>query len=143
MVFALHPNLEKKTFITDLPLCRALLEDDQHYPWLFLVPRRRGVSRIMDLSQHDQLQLIKELDFVQKIMWEEFQPTQLNVAAIGNKTPQLHIHVIARYENDPAWPNTVWDHPVRAKCDEDLRSSRILRLQDLLSQFASSVSLLS
>lgn len=132
MTFDLHPNLVKKIFITDLPLCRVLLEDEKHYPWLFLVPRRPGVSRMIDLSSSDQLQLIKELDFVQRIMWEEFQPTQLNVAAIGNKTPQLHIHVIARYAHDPAWPNTVWDHAVRSPYDDNLKNSRIQRLKSLL-----------
>jgi diadenosine tetraphosphate (Ap4A) HIT family hydrolase len=127
MTFVLHPNLEKKIFIADLPLCRVLLEDDRHYPWLFLVPRQPNVSRIMDLSPIDQLQLMKELDIIQKIMWEEFKPTQLNVAAIGNKTPQLHLHLIARYETDPAWPHTVWDHPIREKCDEALKNSRMQR----------------
>lgn len=129
MTFELHPNLAKKIFVTDLPLCRVLLEDEKHYPWVFLVPRLPNISRIMDLSSEDQLQLIKELDLVQQIMWEEFQPIQLNVAAIGNKTPQLHIHVIARYADDPAWPNTVWDHPVRAKCDQI--TSRAEKLKQL------------
>ena len=129
--FELHPNLTKKVFIVDLPLCRVLMEDDQHYPWLFLVPRQPNISRIMDLSISDQLQLMKELDLIQKMMWEEFQPTQLNVAAIGNKTPQLHIHVIARYDDDPAWPQTVWDHPVRAKYDENERNARVSRLKSL------------
>lgn len=133
MTFILHSNLVKKAFITDLSLCRILLEDEKHYPWLFLVPRQPNISRIIDLSPSDQLQLIKELDLVQKIMWEEFQPAQLNVAAIGNKTPQLHIHVIARYANDPAWPNTVWDHSVRSQYDEDQKNSIIQRLQFLLS----------
>lgn len=111
-----------------------LLEDNRHYPWLFLVPRRMDISRIMDLSSEDQLQLLKELDFVQNMMWKEFTPTQLNVAAIGNKTPQLHIHVIARFEHDPAWPNTVWDHPVKTPYDEELKASIISRLRFLLSQ---------
>lgn len=136
MNFVLNSNLEKKLFITDLPLCRVLLEDDKYYPWLFLVPRQPEISRIMDLSLLDQFQLIQELDFAQKIMWAEFKPFQLNVAAIGNKTPQLHIHIIARYENDPAWPNTVWDHSVRSKYDEDLKSSRILRLTQLFSNYS-------
>lgn len=96
-----------------------LLENEKNYPWLILVPRRNDVSRIIDLSNDDQVQLMKELDLVQRMMWNEFKPTQLNVAAIGNKTPQLHVHVIARYETDPAWPNTVWDHPVRGKYDEN------------------------
>lgn len=132
MTFTLHPNLAKKIFIADLPLSRVLLEDDAHYPWLFLVPRQPNISRIMDLSATDQLQLIKELDVIQKIMWEEFQPTQLNVAAIGNKTPQLHIHVIARYSSDPAWPHTVWDHPIRSLLEETVKNARIARLRSLL-----------
>ena len=113
MEFQLHPNLTKKAFVIDLPLCRVLLEDEKNYPWVFLIPRRKDISRIMELEANDQLQLIKELDWAQKILWNEFNPTQLNVAALGNKTPQLHIHVIARYLNDPAWPNAVWDHPTR------------------------------
>jgi len=113
MEFELHPNLLTKIFILDWPLCRILLEDESHYPWIFLVPRRPNVSRIMDLSAEDQLQLIRELDKAQKILWKLFHPKQINVAAIGNKTPQLHVHVIARFENDPAWPGTVWDHPER------------------------------
>jgi diadenosine tetraphosphate (Ap4A) HIT family hydrolase len=132
MTFVLHSNLAKKIFITDLTLCQVLLEDEKNYPWLFLVPRQPNISRIMDLSSSDQLQLIQELDFVQRIMWEEFQPTQLNVAAIGNKTPQLHIHVIARYTNDPAWPNTVWDHSIRSKYDANQKNSITERLKLLL-----------
>lgn len=134
MNFLLHQNLQNKIFVTDLPLCHVLLEDNQHYPWLFLVPRRANVLRIMDLSSDDQLLLLQELDFVQKIMWNEFKPTQLNVAAIGNKTPQLHVHVIARFEDDPAWPHTVWDHSVKTPYDEELKASMLTRLRFLLSQ---------
>ncbi len=110
MSFQLHPNLMSKEFIADLPLCRVFLEDEVHYPWLMLAPRRPNICRIMDLVQADQLQLLKELDLAQHIMWNSFVLTQLNVAAIGNKTPQLHIHIIGRREDDPAWPHTVWDH---------------------------------
>lgn len=135
MEFTLHQNLEKKIFVIDLPLCRVLLEDDHHYPWLFLVPRRPYVSRIMDLTASDQLKLLKELDFTQNILVQEFKPAHLNIAAIGNKTPQLHVHVIARYENDPAWPGTVWDHPVRARYSEEAKAAQILKLQKLFSLF--------
>ena len=111
MNFELHPNLSNKIFIFNLPLCKILLENDSHYPWIILVPRRCHVSRIIDLQQIDQLQLLKELDLAQNILWNSFELTQLNVAAIGNKTPQLHIHIVGRTLSDPAWPNTVWDHP--------------------------------
>lgn len=129
--FELHPNLVRKAFIIDLPLCRVLLENEEHYPWLFLVPRRPQISRIMELSSEDQLQLLKELDLAQQILWSEFRPTQLNVAAIGNKTPQLHIHVIARYEGDPAWPGTVWDHPERSPYPPKQKERIRLRLEEL------------
>jgi diadenosine tetraphosphate (Ap4A) HIT family hydrolase len=132
MEFTLHSNLAKKDFVADLPLCRVLMEDEKHYPWLFLVPRRPGISRIMDLSPKDQLLLLQELDLAQKILWDAFKPTQINVAALGNKTPQLHVHVIARYDHDPAWPKTVWDHPARSRYDAESKNSRILQLRELL-----------
>jgi len=113
MSFELHPNLRSKIFVVDLPLCRLLLEDERHYPWLMLVPRRESISRIAQLERQDKLQLLDELDLAQNYLWETLSPDQINVAAIGNKTSQLHIHVIARSQSDPAWPGTVWDHPVR------------------------------
>lgn len=119
MDFELHPSLSKKNFIVDLPLCRVLLEDEANYPWIFLVPRRLQISRICELEKQDQLQLLEELDMAQKILIDLFDPTQINVAAIGNKTPQLHVHVIGRYLTDPAWPNTVWDHPARTAYTPD------------------------
>ena len=111
--FTLHSKLTKKIFVTDLPLCRVLLEDESHYPWLILVPKRDQVSKIMDLHPSDQGLLMQELDLAQRVLWDLFAPTQVNVAAIGNKTPQLHVHVIARFASDPAWPQTVWDHPIK------------------------------
>lgn len=133
MSFTLHPNFESKTVVADLPLCRVLLEDEKHYPWLIAVPKIPDASRLIDLKSSDQMQLIIELDFIQRVIWKEFKPKQLNVAAIGNKTPQLHIHVIARYENDPAWPGTVWDHPVKGRYDAAEKSALAGRLQSLLS----------
>lgn len=115
MHFELHPNLASKTHIIDLELCKVLLEDEVNYPWIILVPQRPNISRMMELSQNDQIQLMREIDLSQKILWKLFNPKQLNVAAIGNKTPQLHIHIIARQAEDPAWPHTVWDHPVKTR----------------------------
>lgn len=139
MPFELHPNLEKKIFLIELPLCRVLMEDEENYPWLFLVPKRARLARIMDLSSQDQLQLIKELDMAQNILWNLFHPTQLNVAAIGNKTPQLHIHVIARSLNDPAWPGTVWDHPIRSKYSEEKKT---LISEQIKAEFEAMIALL-
>lgn len=137
-MFELHPNLTTKLFVTDLPLCRVFLEDESHYPWLMLVPRRPNISRIMDLSPDDQRQLLLELDLAQNILWDQFKPTQINVAALGNKTPQLHVHVIARFSTDPAWPKTVWDHPVRQAYSLEQKEKVVAllnrRLQDTVSR---------
>ena len=140
MSFILHPNLASKIFIIDLPLCKVLLENEKHYPWILLVPQRPNISRIMDLASSDQLQLFKELDQAQKIIWDLFQPTQLNVAAIGNKTPQLHIHVIGRFSNDPAWPGTIWDHPVRCPYTVEQREAIITQLRTRFGQITFEVS---
>lgn len=138
MEFVLHSNLAKKTFIMDLPLSRVLFEDNQYYPWIFLVPQRNNISRIMDLSWNDQVQLLKEMDWAQKTMWELFKPTQLNVAAIGNKTPQLHVHIIARFDEkhvrgkDPAWPGTVWDHSEKKPYDPKEKEQLIAKIKENL-----------
>lgn len=137
MSFELHPNLASKIFIIDLSLCRVLLEDERHYPWIFLVPRKPNISRIMDLASADQLHLFQELDQAQKIIWDLFQPTQLNVAAIGNKTPQLHIHVIGRFSNDPAWPGTVWDHPKKSLYEVDQKEKIVKRLKSSFEMYLS------
>lgn len=128
MTFELHKNLSSKAFILDLPLCKVLMEDNKHYPWLFLVPRRTNVSKISDLNAEEQSQLLLEMDWAQKILWNLYEPAQLNVAAIGNKTPQLHVHVIARRIDDPAWPGVVWDHPAKEPYanDEKLKTIQTL-----------------
>lgn len=135
MTFELHANLAKKDFVTDLSLCKVLLEDESHYPWIFLVPCRPNILRIIDLSLSDQFQLLKELDQAQRILWDLFDLTQLNVAAIGNKTPQLHIHVVGRKQCDPAWPNTVWDHPERLPYVPKQKEVMIQKLQSAFKGF--------
>ena len=111
--FELHPNLATKDFICDLPVCRVLLENNRHYPWLILVPRVDRISRMIQLDFSKQIACLQELDQIQNILWTHFKLTQLNIAALGNKTPQLHFHVIGRSLEDPAWPHTVWDHPLQ------------------------------
>lgn len=136
MTFELHPNFSSKLFIKEFPLSLVFLEDNYYYPWLILVPKRSGCSKLMDLAMIDQIQLIKELDTVQNFLWKEFKPKQLNVAALGNKTPQLHIHVIARFETDPAWPSTVWDYKDSKSYTETQKYNMVDRcLKNLLSPF--------
>jgi diadenosine tetraphosphate (Ap4A) HIT family hydrolase len=107
--WTLHPQLERDTTtIGDLPLSRLLLSSDANYPWLVLVPRRAGASEIIDLDETDQTQLLIELAQVSRVLKEITACHKLNIAAIGNVVPQLHVHVVARGRDDPAWPKPVW-----------------------------------
>ncbi|MCX6988907.1 MAG: HIT family protein [Chlamydiae bacterium] len=130
MSFILHPNFSKKHAIIDLSLSKVLLEDEVHYPWILLIPQKPGIQKIIDLPAEEQLLLYQEISLAQQILWDLFSPDQINVAAIGNKTPQLHIHIVARYRKDPAWPHTVWDHPTR----EHYTNYQLQVIQDLLKQ---------
>jgi len=108
-VFTLHKQLEADTaFITDLPLSRVLLINDCNYPWIVLVPRRVGATEIYKLSTEDQTQLLNESAQVCRAMEVLFAPDKMNVAAIGNMVPQLHLHHVARFTTDIAWPAPVW-----------------------------------
>ena len=107
--WTLHPHLKKDTIdIGDLPLCRVLVIKDANYPWLLLVPRRRDVVEIIDLDEVGQAQLMTEIARVGRALKEITQCDKLNIAALGNVVPQLHVHVIARRSSDVAWPRPVW-----------------------------------
>jgi len=107
--FDLHPKLEADTKqVLDLPLCRVLLMNDSRYPWLILVPRRPDIREIHGLDAADRFQLMEEVAGCSAALEREVDAYKMNVAALGNMVPQLHIHVIARFENDPAWAGPVW-----------------------------------
>ena len=107
--FSLHPQLTKDThFVTDLPLCRVLLMNESRYPWFILVPRRTGIREIHELTSAERQQLWAESDQVSRALMAVFQPDKLNIAALGNMVPQLHVHHIARFQSDAAWPAPVW-----------------------------------
>jgi diadenosine tetraphosphate (Ap4A) HIT family hydrolase len=95
--------------IGDLPLCRVLLSRDANYPWLLLVPRRKGAVEIIDLDQCDRTQLMSEIADVSRALKSITGCDKINVAAIGNVVAQLHVHVIARFHADAAWPKPVWN----------------------------------
>ncbi len=108
-MFELHPQLAQDAIaIGDFPLCRLLLCNDNNYPWFILVPRRSQIREIFQLEERDQRQLLKESSQLSQVLVKIFQADKLNVAALGNLVPQLHIHHIVRYQDDPAWPKPVW-----------------------------------
>ena len=105
MSFLLHPRLEADTVVLgELPLCRVLLRLDGRYPWVVLVPRREGIREIHELSTEDRAVLVEECAAVSQAMQTTLSADKMNVAALGNMVPQLHVHVVARYEGDDAWP---------------------------------------
>lgn len=105
----LDPRVETTSFlVTDLPLCQVRLNENACFPWILLIPKRENIVEIIDLPEEDRLQLMKEIALASHVMKDLFSPTKLNVASLGNIVPQLHLHIIARYESDPAWPGPVW-----------------------------------
>ena len=118
----LHPQLNKDCLIIGhFPLCRLLLMQDANYPWLILVPDRDNVSELYQLSAADQQQFIKESSVIARLLQDQFKADKINIAALGNIVPQLHIHHVARYKTDIAWPAPIWGKvPVKLYTQEQL-----------------------
>jgi len=123
-VWSLHARLKEDTIdIGELPLSKVLVMNDSNYPWLLLVPRHPEVVEIIDLDQREQTQLMTEIARVSQALKEITQCDKLNVAALGNVVPQLHVHIIARRTSDVAWPRPVWGVvPPRQYDAEDVRN---------------------
>jgi len=102
----------------------VLLMPDAHYPWLILVPQRENISEIHNLSPEDQKQLMQESCFVAQTLADIFHADKMNVAALGNVVPQLHIHHIVRYHDDVAWPKPVWGAYPAKKYERDALHER-------------------
>jgi len=108
-MFTLHPRLAADTApLADWPLCRVLLMNDAQYPWLILVPRRAEVAEITELSPEDRAILMEEIALASTRLRTHTNPERVNIAALGNVVPQLHVHVAARFTTDAAWPKPIW-----------------------------------
>lgn len=108
-MFSLHPQLVQDCLqLGQFPLCRLLLTKDANYPWFILVPEREGISEIYQLTEDDQQQLWRESATFSRLIMSTFKGDKLNIGALGNVVPQLHIHHIVRYRTDVAWPGPVW-----------------------------------
>jgi diadenosine tetraphosphate (Ap4A) HIT family hydrolase len=107
--WSLHTQLAHDTVpVGDLPLARVLLANDANYPWLILVPRLPGLVELIDLEENAQVQLLGEIAAAARALKRITECDKLNIAALGNQVPQLHVHVIARRRSDAAWPKPVW-----------------------------------
>ena len=133
MTFTLHPRLAADTIVLgDFPLCRLLLMNDAQYPWFILVPRRAGAREIYLLEERDQQQLWRESAQLSRAVMEAYRGEKLNVAALGNVVPQLHLHHIVRHAADPAWPGPVFGRHPPQPYAEAARAERVAALRPRL-----------
>jgi diadenosine tetraphosphate (Ap4A) HIT family hydrolase len=109
VTFELNPQLEADTFLVrDWPFCRVLLMNDTSFAWLILVPREVGLRDFHDVAPKDETNFLGEINQAARRLKVMTGADKMNVAALGNMVPQLHIHIIARFESDAAWPGPVW-----------------------------------
>ena len=129
--YALHPRLAADTHpLATLDLCELRLMDDANYPWLVLVPRISGARELLDLDTSQRHCLTDEIDLAARGVRAVFRPFKLNIATLGNLVPQLHVHVIARFEDDPAWPAPVWGRVAARPYTPEALVARIRLLED-------------
>lgn len=130
----LHPQLANDTHpVAHLGLSELRLMDDAHHPWLILVPRIEGAVELIDLPDDQQQELTFEIARVSRVLKAEFKPHKINVAALGNMVPQLHVHVIARFQDDIAWPKPVWGMATAEPYTPEALVKRIEQLQAALA----------
>jgi diadenosine tetraphosphate (Ap4A) HIT family hydrolase len=131
--WSLHPRLAEDTVpVGDLPLARVLLAKDANYPWLILVPRLPGLVELIDLEETAQLRLAGEISATASALKIVTGCDKLNIAALGNQVPQLHVHVIARRHTDAAWPKPVWGASPPLAYDSRHQSTLLDSLRRLL-----------
>lgn len=127
--WTLDPRLAAETLVVgDLPLSRVLLNDDANFPWLILAPRRPATTELIDLAAPERAQLMDEIARASTALRNLTRCDKLNVAALGNVVAQLHVHVIARFHDDAAWPAPVWGKAARrayARADRDSLAARL------------------
>ena len=133
--FARDSGLAADTFVVgETPLSQVLLMNDARYPWLILVPRRCDVTEPFELSEADQAQLWQDSMRLGEAMKAHFGADKLNIAALGNQVAQLHVHHIARFHADDAWPGPVWGVGNAVPYNDAALEALMSELRSLLQQ---------
>ena len=136
MEFNLNQKLADSCVVLgDFKLSRLLLVNNSHFPWLILVPRRAEATEVYKLCKDDQISLIMESNLVARVMDQLFSPDKLNIASIGNIVPQLHVHHVARFKTDPAWPGTVWGHQSQRQYEVEKLPKLVEHLQEAFKSY--------
>jgi diadenosine tetraphosphate (Ap4A) HIT family hydrolase len=135
-MFVLNERLENDTvFVGRMRLCAVLLMKDSNYPWLILVPERKDIREMHELTKEDRLTLVEEIACVSRIMEEIYRPDKINIGALGNLVPQLHIHIIARFRKDRAWPGPVWGNAAPEPYSGTELAEAVKRLRSCLDSY--------
>ena len=131
--FSLHPRLAADTvFVADWPLSRVVAMNDARYPWLILVPRRDGATEIFDLNAEDRRTMIEEIARASDGLKRLTAAAKINVGALGNLVPQLHVHIVARNPGDAAWPGPMWGQGTAQPYESDALDAFVCQLVNAL-----------
>ncbi len=131
--FVIDSKLTETSYpLVSLSVCDIRLVDDTRWPWLLLIPRVDHAVELIDLPPDIRVQVWQEIDHVSRVLRDHLSPDKLNTAALGNQVRQLHIHVIGRYTDDPAWPMPVWGAGDAIPYDSDALASRLQTLRAAL-----------
>ncbi|UNK50222.1 HIT family protein [Lysobacter sp. S4-A87] len=131
----LHAQLAEDTHpVAHFALSELRLMDDANHPWLILIPRVVDAVELVDLDEAQQATLMGEISAASRALQVQFKPQKINVAALGNVVPQLHVHVIARFHDDIAWPRPVWGTASAQAYTPEALVARIQQLQGALPQ---------
>lgn len=133
-IFYIDPRLEEmSTFALNLNLCQLRLYNNAAFPWVLLVPNTRA-TEIVDLSTVDQQTLMKEICLASMIVRQLYVPKKLNIESLGNIVPQIHIHIIARYETDGAWPRSVLFSGIESPYAPDEKEKQVQRIKAVFNE---------
>lgn len=137
--FLLHPMLEADAILlAELPLSNLLVSNDSQYPWFILVPRVNDITDIYQLDWPQQQQLLNESSMLSEVLMQVFNGDKMNVAALGNMCPQLHVHHVVRYKNDVSWPKPIWGllptKPYSEEALDQLKAKVLPALDTVLNQ---------
>ena len=135
-MFVLDKKLAEDSFFAlELNICKVQVMDNANFPWLVLIPKIANVSEIFDLKEKDRQKILQEITEVAKALKQGFEVDKINIATFGNKVSQLHFHVIARFKDDAAWPNTAWNVEAK-KYHPQAKNIMVDRVKEILENLA-------
>ena len=132
-MFKLNEKLAQDSYIVaDLKISQLLLAKNANYPWFILVVKKENLSELIDLTLEQQIEVLKEINFISKFLKDELKVDKINVAALGNIVKQLHIHIIGRFKNDAAFPKPIW-------CEDKFKEYQKQELEQLTTKIRTKI----